>query len=663
VFAASVLALGLAGIALRGATQAAPPQDPQNQPRPVFRAGANFVSVDAYPTHNGRVVEGLARDDFEVLEDGKAQKVEEFEFVRGVPDGPDADWPEPTRLEAAEHLAGDSHRRVFVSYLTGYRVSWEAAQNARTATMEFFARSVGPSDLFGILRPYESVVDLVLGERPDVLADEAASYWDWAGQPHPDGWPKSPEEQEIFNCLYGHQGAGDIEALMDLWRRDRILSTLEELAVRLASMREARSNVLIFGGALTFRSSKMPVPALPIGLTPGGTFKQQPEDPCAREFRRLATTDRSRRFEDLVETSRRRGVSFSFIEPAGLSIFDDDIRASHATRVKAVEDRYEQMRILALETGGTSIVAATELGPALQKLAAEQSGHYQLGYYSSNNKFDGKFRAITVKVRKAGVSVLARKGYQAPTAEMLRASEAAAARGTRQTPPPSAAVQAVAELERVSPESRVYGHAARRGDHVVVVAEIASAQLELGRWADGAAVDGRLLGPNQTPAGSAHGSIARGSRAVAIDVPLAEAGRGPWTASVHVTGSGELAVGIDVPATPLKLLGDPLVFRSLMTPNAPLRPVADFAFRRTERLHVEWPVLVPLDQRQARLLDQRGQPLAVNASALETRDGAATTLSADVALAALAAGTYVVEIVVSAAGVAEQRYVAFKVVR
>jgi len=248
---------------------------------------------------------------------------------------------------------------------------------------------------------------------------------------------------------------------------------------------------------------------------------------------------------------------------------------------------------------------------------------------------------------------------QNATADMFRASQTP----TAAPKPPSAAVQAVTELDRLSPEARLYGHAARRGDHIVVVAEIASAQLELGHWQDGGSVDIRLLGPNQTPAGTAHGAILAGSRAAAVDVPLTQAGRGPWTASIHVNGAAELAVAIDVPSSASTLLGDPLIFRAQARPNAPLHPVADFAFLRTERLHVEWPVLTPLDQRQARLLDQRGQPLPVNASVIETPDGATTMLAADVVLTPLAAATYVVEVTVGAGATTEQRYVAFRIAR
>src|SRR5688572_26142216 len=54
-------------------------QDPQ---RPIFRTGTSLVRVDAYPSRDGKIIEGLTAEDFEVLEDGVPQKIESFQFVR-----------------------------------------------------------------------------------------------------------------------------------------------------------------------------------------------------------------------------------------------------------------------------------------------------------------------------------------------------------------------------------------------------------------------------------------------------------------------------------------------------------------------------------------------------------------------------------------------------
>jgi hypothetical protein len=41
-----------------------------------------LVTADVYPQRDGRILEGLTAADFDVLEDGRPQKVERVEFVR-----------------------------------------------------------------------------------------------------------------------------------------------------------------------------------------------------------------------------------------------------------------------------------------------------------------------------------------------------------------------------------------------------------------------------------------------------------------------------------------------------------------------------------------------------------------------------------------------------
>src|SRR5580765_8004946 len=62
----------------RPAGQAPPP----GQPAVTFKAEVDYVDVDAAVTdRQGNFVTGLTKDDFEVLEDGKPQKVATFSFV------------------------------------------------------------------------------------------------------------------------------------------------------------------------------------------------------------------------------------------------------------------------------------------------------------------------------------------------------------------------------------------------------------------------------------------------------------------------------------------------------------------------------------------------------------------------------------------------------
>lgn len=75
-------------------------------------------------------------------------------------------------------------------------------------------------------------------------------------------------------------------------------------------------------------------------------------------------------------------------------------------------------RRLAEQTGGRAIFLRDEkrLDEAFEQIAQELRQQYTLGYYSSNNRRDGKFRKVEVRVQRSGLKVLSRKGYYAPAA-------------------------------------------------------------------------------------------------------------------------------------------------------------------------------------------------------------------------------------------------------
>ena len=76
IAAATLLCAGT----LAGRQQTKPPQDPQRPP--TFRTEANFVRVDVYATKDRVPIRDLKLEDFEVLEDGVAQKLSTFEYVQ-----------------------------------------------------------------------------------------------------------------------------------------------------------------------------------------------------------------------------------------------------------------------------------------------------------------------------------------------------------------------------------------------------------------------------------------------------------------------------------------------------------------------------------------------------------------------------------------------------
>jgi hypothetical protein len=142
------------------------------------------------------------------------------------------------------------------------------------------------------------------------------------------------------------------------------------------------------------------------------------------------------------------------------------------------------------------------------------------------------------------------------------------------------------------------------------------------------------------------------------------ASTGPWKAAIRVAGAGgTLDERLDVADGMKVLLGDAVAYRGTSSPRAPVRPVADFQFRRTERVRLEWPASAPLETMTARLLDRKGEPLAIPLTPVDASAAGRSAVSVDLLLTPLTDGTYVVELTAAQGGRSEIRYVAIKVVR
>jgi hypothetical protein len=151
-------------------------QEPQRQP--PFRTGTNVVRVDAYPTRDGKIIEGLTAADFEVLEDNVVQKISSFEFVR-FPASTVEERRDPNSQREGFQLAADPSYRVFVIYLDNLHVHFTGSHNIRAPLITFLNQVLGPKDLFGVITTAQSVNDLMLGQKTEFIEEQLTKYWDW----------------------------------------------------------------------------------------------------------------------------------------------------------------------------------------------------------------------------------------------------------------------------------------------------------------------------------------------------------------------------------------------------------------------------------------------------------------------------------------------------
>jgi VWFA-related protein len=640
----------------------------QDQRPPVFRGGVNFVYVDAYPRRDGRLVEGLTADDFQVTEDGKPQHVEAFEFIRIEPNAPDTERRDPNTKEDGEHDAADPKNRVFVVYLDLYHTTFVGAHDTRTPLLDFLTRTIGPNDLFGVITPEVPVRQLVFGRRIDTLQSELTNYYDWGLEDQP-VFPRTADEQALFSAC------GD-DALIQ-WHREDVMAThLEELMAYLGNLRDERKNVLLVSEGWIPQQARVAqgsgnVPH--IGPGPGGRLgigvPQQGEvanpSRCDAEATRLRSIDFEHRFRDLLTLANRANVSFYPVDVGGLKTNLPDATMSRPPSPGKVlqmlnvgAGRVDTLRTLAENTDGRAVVNTNDLLGGFRQVADDLSAYYLLGYTSTNASLDGKYRQIEVKVNRPGVKVAARRGYFAGSVDPHPSATSAA------PAMPAMFDEALGRLARLRNDAELFTYGVASASGLDVVAELSSAVVGQSEWDHGAAVQVTATHDGSAPI-SASGRIDPGFRGVLVHVPVDHAATGPWHLAIHASaGDSMLEDRLDVtPAAASVLLGDPVCFRGTASARVALRPVADFFFRRAERLHVEWPVLKPLDQRSVRTLDKRGQPMALGATVTEQEKNGVSIVAVDLNLSPLAEGDYLVELTAGAESTIERRALAFRVVR
>jgi VWFA-related protein len=627
-------------------------KDDQQRP-PTFRSGAHYVAVDAYPTQDGKAVTGLTINDFELLEDGKPQVIDRLEFIEHPEWTPLVDRRDPNSQREGFEMAADPKYRVFVLYLDAWHVDFAGGHRVALPIIDLLNRMMGPQDLFGVMTPYLTIKDLLLGQSTLSIQEQLEKYPYWGiTSKNP-----LPEELELEAAGYG--------AVVPIRRLDKVYTDLEALVDRLGVLRDERKNIIFFSDTLPsprpgFRSiasdpdpRKGAPPEIGTGqtgkLTMGSREAHEADGRAMKaEKDRLIAIDFDQRFKDLLRASRQANVSFYTVRPGGLD-------AGSSLMLEGTSN----LVTLSEQTDGISLVASNDLRTGMAKIAADLSSHYVLGYYTNNTRWDGGSRRLTVKLKSTGKAIRARREFRAPTEE-----EMTSIRNARSATPaagPSAEQVALSALSRVSPSSRLNAYGTVIGSDVAVVAEIAAAEIEGGRFKQGASVE-ILLTPKDGQPVTLTGKIDPLMRGTIVRAPAGDS-KGPWQAVVRMRGEDNLADSdtVSIERSSGTLLGKPIAYRAASAAASAYRPLAAFQFRRTERVRIEWPALQGVESHQARLLDRTGKPIAIPMTTAMRDNGGAQMVATDLNLAPLSNGDYLIEVTAKSGEKSQTEVVAIRV--
>jgi VWFA-related protein len=660
-------------------------------PQPTFRTEANYVRVDVYPTRDGAPIADLTAADFEVFEDKAPQKIEQFERVVMRAAGSAEGRPEPNTVAQSQQAIQDPRARVFVLFLDPSHVEETVSRTISRTLVNALNRLIGPDDYIGVMVPPMKLRDVTFARRTTAIENLLRN--DWWGK-RDSMLPADKDEQDYAYCYpaispapgVAPEDKGVADEMILRHREQLTFDALEDLVLSVRTLREERKAVLaITDGWLIYRPNSnldrplknaSPPGNPPIGIDPrtGRLSTQSPDTEqypdaarrkCEIDRQTLSNIDDETRLRTIIEEANRSNTAFYPVDPRGLTVFDEGIVPSPGVGVgleanPPLTGQEEMARLRARETGlrrlaegtdGTAIIGSNNIAGPLRRVIDDLSSYYLLGYYSTG-KLDGKFHSITVRVKRPGVTVRARRGYQS-----LRESEIArAGAALRAVPPATSAADAAISTAVSAAVAKVVSSTRDLPLRVHVIAGWrpgTNGRPDAAFWTVGEVVD-RIPGSDldvalTTAAGeivaNARGRIAPGTTSAMVTVLPGQAVQGGdyvvRVRSQGPAGNETVSMPVTLPAAS-QPSGAVFIRRGPSTGNKEM-PTADLRFRRSERLRVEVPMSA--DMVGARLLDRTGKPMVVPVAAATRTDADGTRwATGELLLAPLAPADYVVEI-------------------
>ena len=428
-FAAAVSLVFAAGLGFRAIAQA--PQNPTAPPSVTFQTEVNFVDVDAIVTdQQGHFVTGLTKDDFEVTEDGKPQKVDMFSLVE-IPLARQDRFlalNRPVSSDARsnrEAFAG----RVYVIVLDDIDVSVQRTAQVRKAARDFVEHYLGANDVAAVVytsgradatqeftsdtRLLLASIDKFVGRRlRSGILDRLDQMYQQQVMDNSMTDPSSDPSSSNQSSSDSSQGIASMqpEDMERQYRATSVLNILKNLPDVLAAVRGRRKALLLFSEGIDY-----PIEDI---------FNGVPRD-----------TTVIRQVQDAVTAAARANVNFFTIDPRGLVGMSTDYIEMTGAEMMTMENAgydpktamnsrqmfldemrmsQDSLRTLAEETGGFAAINKNTFASTFDRIVESNSRYYVLGYYPPTHPRDGKFHKIQVRVKRPGLTVVARKGYAAP---------------------------------------------------------------------------------------------------------------------------------------------------------------------------------------------------------------------------------------------------------
>jgi VWFA-related protein len=370
----------------------------------------NVVNLDVFVTDkNGQPMTGLAKEDFEILEDNKPVQITNFYAENRAEALKEAAATAPAAAAQKGAERPLDQRLRLVVYVDDVNLSAATRDTILTKVSEFLHRELVPGDEVMLVR-YDLKLDIrraFTADLAQVDSDLAAisqlssdirkfeqsrrqALEDIIGSMEGDVYEPALVETRLL--AWGEQESGVIKRT--LTALDSVVSWLAGVPGRKAILYVSDGLALAPGHDLFAAFADGPRGVAGISITERITpFRDQ-------------SLDLSKRFRETTAHAGRNGIAIYPIEAYG-------VRGARGSRTQnaAVQSRQNGLRLLAEETGGQALLNATEPLVALAPLARDLATYYSLGYQPQRQGDEQEHR-IEVRVKPKGAQVRYRRWYR-----------------------------------------------------------------------------------------------------------------------------------------------------------------------------------------------------------------------------------------------------------
>lgn len=417
------------------------PQHPGDAEQ-VVRITTNLVQVDATVTDKeGKQITDLKPEDFEILEDGRPQKIAHFSYI-GAP-AEDVTTAANTGREKVdktappqppEQLRPEQVRRSIALVVDDLGLSFESVYYVRNAIKKFVDQQMKPGDMVAIIRTGAGVGALQQFTTDKQLLYAAIDRIKWNAYGRSGIRAFGNIGDDAFHTEPRDSKRGTYTETRDFSREPSLEA--RETADK-SSYNDYKDQVFTVGtlGALNYvvRGLKeLPGRKSAVLMTDSLNLFN---GAGAENYR---TLDALRR---LIDLANRSSVVFYTIDPKGLQALNDSAADSLVgttgadrggeisstglpgsklmqdlmSRSFELEEAQNGMNYLANQTGGFLVKNNNDIAGGIRRVL-DQKGYYLIGYRPQESTFDPvkgqrTYHKIEVRVKRSGLSVRTRSGF------------------------------------------------------------------------------------------------------------------------------------------------------------------------------------------------------------------------------------------------------------